>query len=99
MELTGKQKSYLKKLVHNATPVVMIGSKGVSDQVLRAINEELEMKELIKIKFSGFKEAKKQLFPEIAEKSQAIAVDLIGNVGILYRQCQIIEDRKIKIPK
>lgn len=98
MNLTGKQKAYLKKLIHDTKPVVMIGGKGVSEQVIRTINEELEMKELIKIKFVEFKEQKKELFPQIAEKVDAIAIDLIGNMGILYRQNADPEKQIIKIP-
>jgi len=98
MNLTGKQKAYLKKLVHSTKPVVMIGGKGVSEQVIRTINEELELKELIKIKFADFKEQKKELFPQIAEQVNAFAIDLIGNIGILYRQNEDPEKQKIKIP-
>ncbi len=98
MNLTGKQKAYLKKLVHSLNPAVMIGGKGVSEQVIKTIDEELELKELIKIKFSDFKEEKKELFPQIAEEVNAIAIDLIGNVGILYRQNPDPEKQKIKIP-
>jgi len=98
MNLTGKQKAYLKKLVHATKPVVMIGGKGVSEQVISTINDELEMKELIKIKFVDFKDQKKVLFPQIAEQVGAMPIDLIGNMGILYRQNQDPEKQKIKIP-
>jgi RNA-binding protein len=98
MNLTGKQKAYLKKLIHASKPVVMIGGKGVSEQVIKTINEELALKELIKIKFVEFQEEKKELFPQIAEQVGAIAIDLIGNMGILYRQNEDPEKQKIKIP-
>ncbi len=98
MNLTGKQKAYLKKLIHATKPVVMIGGNGVSQQVIRTINEELTLKELIKIKFVDFKEQKKELFPQIAEQVGAVPVDLIGNMGILYRQNEDPEKQKIKIP-
>ncbi len=98
MNLTGKQKAYLKKLVHATKPVVMIGGKGVSEQVIKAIDEELTLKELIKIKFSDFKEQKKEIFPQIAEQVDAIAIDLIGNIGILYRQNSDPDKQKINIP-
>ena len=98
MNLTGKQKAYLKKLIHATKPVVMIGGNGVSEQVIKTIDLELDLKELIKIKFADFKEEKKELFPQIAEKTNAVAIDLIGNVGILYRQNADPEKQKIKIP-
>lgn len=98
MNLKGKQKAYLKKLIHAATPAVMIGGKGVSEQVIKTIDEELELKELIKIKFIDFKEEKKVLFPQIAEQVNAVAIDIIGNIGILYRQNADPQKQKIKIP-
>ncbi|MFA7057235.1 MAG: YhbY family RNA-binding protein [Candidatus Cloacimonadales bacterium] len=98
MNLTGKQKAYLKKLIHGATPAVMIGAKGVSEQVIKTIDDELNLKELIKIKFIEFKDEKKELFAEIAEKVGAYPIDIIGNIGILYRQNSDKEKQKIKIP-
>ncbi len=98
MQITGKQKAYLKKLIHAKKPVVMIGGNGVSEGVIKLVNEELDMKELIKIKFVEYKEMKKELFPQIADQVGAVAVDLIGNVGILYREQADPEKRKIKLP-
>jgi RNA-binding protein len=98
MQIKGKQKSYLKKLAHDTKPVVMIGGNGITEQVIKTIDIELDLKELIKIKFVDFKDMKKELFPQIAEQVNAVAVGLIGNTGILYREQSDPEKRIIKLP-
>ena len=50
MELTGKQKRYLRGLAHHLNPVVYAGKEGVSEAVERKATQELEHHELIKLK-------------------------------------------------
>jgi RNA-binding protein len=60
------------------------------------VDEALALHELIKIKFSEFKEQKKELAPQIAEKTSSHLVHQVGNVIVLYRQQPDPERRKIK---
>ena len=41
---------------------------------------------MIKIKFSDFKEAKHDLAPQLAEKTNSHLITLLGNVVVLYRK-------------
>jgi RNA-binding protein len=95
--LTGQQKMKLRKKAHDLKPIVMIGQQGFSENVENALNEALESHELLKVKFIDFKEVKKQMSVEIAEKTNADIVGLIGNVLILYRECSDPEKRSIKL--
>lgn len=97
-QLKGSQKKYLRSQAHHLKPVVLIGAKGVTSQLIGSVDLALKDHELIKVKFGEFKEAKKEISEEIAQKTKSELVGLIGNITILYRQNPNPEKRKIKIP-
>ncbi|HOG10315.1 MAG TPA: ribosome assembly RNA-binding protein YhbY [Smithella sp.] len=96
-KLKGSQKKYLRAQAHHLKPVVMIGAKGSTTQLISSVNAALNDHELIKIKFGEFKEAKKEISQEIAGKTKSELVGLIGNIAIFYRQNPNPERRKIKL--
>lgn len=71
---------------HHVRPTVMIGKMGLTDAVAAAAEESLACHELIKVKWIDFKEKKQELFSELARRTGAEEVAVIGNVGILYRR-------------
>lgn len=95
--LKGSQRKYLRAQAHHLKPLVMIGAKGLTGQILGSVDLALNDHELIKVKFGEFKEAKKEISEEIAEATQSELVGLIGNIAIFYRQHPNPEKRKIKI--
>ena len=96
-KLKGSQKKYLRAQAHHLKPVVMIGAKGLTMQLISSVNAALNDHELIKVKFGEFKEAKKEISEEIAQATKSEFIGLIGNVVIFYRQHPESEKRKIKI--
>ena len=49
MNLTGKQKRFLRSKAHHLNPIFQIGKGGVNDAMLVQIGEALEKRELIKV--------------------------------------------------
>lgn len=96
--LKGSQRKYLRAQAHHLKPLVMIGAKGVTDQLLASVDLALTDHELIKIKFGEFKEAKKEISAEIALATHSEMIGLIGHIAILYRQHPDLQKRKIRIP-
>jgi len=96
--LKGSQRKYLRAQAHHLKPVVMIGAKGVTSQLIGSVDSALNDHELIKVKFGDFKETKKEVSQEIAGKTKSELIGLIGNIAIFYRQHPEPEKRKIKIP-
>jgi RNA-binding protein len=96
--LKGSQRKYLRAQAHQLHPLVIIGAKGVTQQLIASVDLALKDHELIKVKFGEFKEARKEISMEIAEATKSELVGLIGNIAILYRQHAKPEMRKIKIP-
>ena len=48
--ITGKQRSYLRKLAQQLDPVVYIGKSDMTENVLREMDRLLSSRELIKVK-------------------------------------------------
>lgn len=91
-----KQISYLRGLAHNLNPVVMIGNNGMTDNVIKEIELNLNAHELIKIKVASDDRALRlQMLNGIAEKTNAVAVHHIGKQLVI---CRKSEKAKIVIP-
>lgn len=101
MKLNPKQISLLRGIAHNLSPVVMIGNQGLTDNILKEIELNLNAHELIKIKVSGDdREARKTMYLSICETTAALAVHHIGKQLVIYRPSETIKEKnKIHIPK
>jgi len=97
-KLKGSQKKYLRSQAHHLKPLVIIGAKGLTEQLIGSVDLALKDHELIKVKFGEFKEEKKEISAQIAQVTKSELIGLIGNVAIFYRQQHDPEKRKIKIP-
>ncbi|MFH1136321.1 MAG: ribosome assembly RNA-binding protein YhbY [Pseudomonadota bacterium] len=100
-DLKGFQKKYLRELAHHLKPVVLVGQRGLSGQVLESINQALDDHELIKIKFldAKEKEAKSELSTQVVEETGARVVGMVGHTVILYRPREDPAARKIQLPR
>jgi RNA-binding protein len=81
-------------------PAAVVGRNGVTETLIREIDQALEAGELIKVKFNDFKEKdqKNSLTLEIAEATRSHVAGMIGHVVILYRQNTDREKQQIKLP-
>jgi len=98
--LKGYQKQYLRGLAHPLSPLVQIGQKGCTPELLKEIDATLNRCELIKIKFVDFKEKdqKQEILSQIGTESAAEVVGTVGHTAVLFRQNKNPENRKIKVP-
>jgi len=95
--LTGKQRSYLRTMANGIDTIMQIGKGGVTETVLKQMDDSIEARELIKIKvLSNSQLEAKQTANEIAEAIRAEYVQSIGNKFVLYRES---EDKIIKLPR
>ena len=94
--LTEPQKKRLRALGHDLKPVVMIGNKGLTENVQKEISKALEFHELIKIKASvGDREERNEVFDAIVKEQHAILIQRIGNIGLFFKRNG--EQAKIKL--
>ncbi|AKO31613.1 RNA-binding protein [[Haemophilus] ducreyi] len=97
MTLTTKQKQFLKGLAHHLSPVVMLGGNGLTEGVLAEIDNALQHHELIKVKIAGAdREMKQLIINAIIRETNAINIQTIGHILVLFRQS---DEKKISLPK
>ncbi|MBT8330701.1 MAG: ribosome assembly RNA-binding protein YhbY [Deltaproteobacteria bacterium] len=99
--LKGYQKKFLKGRAHGLKPVVFIGQKGLSANLIASIQDALETHELIKVKFVEFKDRQQKvsLAETLAKKAHCQLVGMIGHIAILFRQQTDPEKRNIELPQ
>jgi RNA-binding protein len=85
-KLSGAELRDLKAKARALDPVVRLGHSGMSDSFLAAMNEALDKHGLVKMKFTDFKEEKKTLTPQIAERTGSTVVMRVGNVAVFYKE-------------
>lgn len=97
MNLSNKQKQYLKSEAHHLKPIVMIGANGFTEGVLAEIENALNFHKLIKIKISAEdRETKKLICEAIIRETDALAVQQVGSIFTIFRPS---EEKKISLPK
>ena len=64
--LSSSERSFLRSKSHHLEPVVLIGKNGITDVTIEAVNQALDARELIKIKFREYKGMKKIPFSSVS---------------------------------
>lgn len=94
--LTGKQRSYLKKLAQTVQPAVIVGRAGVTDAVMQTIDEYLTANELLKVAIQeGAELEAKETANQVADELKADFVQAIGRRFVLCRRAKDPAKRKI----
>lgn len=95
--MTSKQRAYLRGLANTIEPIFQIGKSGLSDNLIKQLNDALEARELIKITvLNTAPDDVKSLGNEIAESTNSTLVQTVGNKITLFRQKK--KDSKIVLP-
>lgn len=95
--ITSKQRAYLRSLAQNITPIFQVGKNGVTDNQIEQLINALEARELIKITLlDTTPDDKYSISNEIAEKTGADVVQIIGKKVTLYKRST--NSPKIELP-
>jgi len=86
MNLSNPQIRKLKALAQRLEPVVYVGKAGVTPELVASVDQALNDHELIKVKFTAYKEEKKSLAAEIAARSHSELIRIVGHVAVFYRE-------------
>ncbi len=100
-KLEGFQRKFLRGVAHTMKPVIFIGQKGLTPQVMTSAKEAIESHELIKVKFNDFKEKeqKEEIAARLEKETGAENVGMIGHTVIFFRQKTDPEKRRITLPQ
>ena len=96
--LSGKQRSYLKKMAHELDPTVYIGKSGLTENIKKEMLTGFEARELVKVKIQeGCTLEPKEVANQLADELDAEFVQAIGRKFVLYRESK--DHQKIELPR
>ncbi len=86
LKLTSSQRQAFREQAHNLNPVVMIGEAGLTENVLKEINNCLDAHGLIKIRvFGDDRPHRVNIYQTICSTLNAAPVQHIGKLLVIYR--------------
>ena len=95
-KLTSSQRKALRGLANPLRPIVHVGEAGISEVVLRALDEALVRHELVKVRLHD-PDDKRAAAQQIADASRAALCGVVGHTVIIYRPNP--ENPRIELPK
>jgi RNA-binding protein len=100
MNLSERQKKYLRGLGHPLKPVIIIGDAGLSESLLAEFESTLDHHELIKVRVRvGDREARDDIIDKLCSLSSAVLIQRIGNMALLYRpNLRKKPEKRIRLP-
>ncbi|MFT5531988.1 MAG: RNA-binding protein [Burkholderiaceae bacterium] len=86
LKLTPSERSALRAEAHALNPIVIIGEAGLTEPVLKEIDNGLDAHGLIKVRvFGDDREARIGMYETICDKLGAAPVQHIGKLLVMYR--------------
>lgn len=96
--MNSKQRAYLGSLASSMTPIFQIGKASLTPEIIEALDEALEKRELIKVSvLKNCIDEPKEIASIISERTHSVVVKVIGKKIVLYRQAK--KNPKIKLPE
>lgn len=85
--LTSRQRAFLRSLAHHLKPIVQVGAEGVTDPLLKTVQEAFNTRELLKVKvLEGAPEGPRETADLIVAALDGVQVaQTIGRTAVLYR--------------
>lgn len=85
--LSPRRRSELRAEAHKLSPTVIVGDKGLTDEVIAEIDRALKAHELIKVRAAtDDRDARNVWMESICEKLEAHPVQQIGKILVVYRE-------------
>lgn len=94
--MTSKERAYLRSLANTIEPVFQVGKSGISDNLIKQVDDALEARELIKLTvLETCPESAMEIGNMLSSKTNCIVVQVLGKKLTLYRKKK--KDSKINI--
>lgn len=89
MSLSREQRREYRAIAHNLKPVIIVGDKGLTENLQGELERALTDHELIKIKVaSQDREARQEAINALCEFSGAEVVQTIGKIAVIMRRAK-----------
>ena len=87
MELSSKQRAYLRSLSNDLDVIVHIGKDGIGENLVKQANDALETRELIKCRvLDNSMLTAREACDELSRLTRSEQVQVIGTKFVLYRE-------------
>ncbi len=98
LELTSKQRAYLKSLASTLNPIFQIGKSSLTPEITEAIGEAFHNSELIKVAvLKNCMDDPRQIAEALASRTHSTVVQVIGKKIVLYKPDK--DKPKIVLPR
>ena len=95
--MNNKQRAYLSGLASKMTPILQIGKSSLTPEIITAVDEALEARELIKISvLKNWFDGPRAMADTMPKSTHSQVVRVIGRKIVLYRAAK---KPKIELPK
>ncbi|NDH66832.1 MAG: ribosome assembly RNA-binding protein YhbY [Gammaproteobacteria bacterium] len=85
--MNNKLKKALKAQAHPLNLVILMGGKGLTENVIVATDEALTTHELIKVKLTGDEKADRSAIAQaLCTATHADLIQIVGHIATLYRK-------------
>ena len=96
--MNSKQRAFLRSLANNINSIFQVGKNGISENLIKQVDDALEARELIKLNvLETSPDDIEEVANSIAEKTNSTLVQIMGNKITLYRARK--KDSRIVLPK
>lgn len=96
--MTSKQRAYLRGLANTIPAILQIGKNGISENLVKQVDDALEARELIKLTvLETSPEETIDIANSLAQSTNSELVQTVGNKITLFRPRK--KDSKINLPK
>ena len=96
--MNSKERAYLKGLANGINPIFQVGKSSLTPELITALDEALEKRELIKISvLKNCLDNPSEIADIIGERTHSEVVQVIGKKIILYRPSK--KNPKITLPR
>lgn len=89
MSFSPEQRREYRTIAHNLKPVIIIGDKGLTENLTQELERALTDHELIKVKVAtADRSAREEIITELCKTSGAQLVQNIGKMAIILRRAK-----------
>lgn len=98
-KLNNKQIRHLRGLGHHLAVLGMIGKEGITDNLVKAVGDNLTAHELVKVRIQDTCTIEREeAVAQLAEAAGAAVVQILGKTALIYRpNPDLNEDKKISL--
>ena len=98
MELTSKQRAYLKSLANSLDPIFQVGKSSLTPEFTASVGDAFNTREILKIAvLKNCADDPREIAQAVAERTHSQVVQVIGKKIILYKPDK--KNPKIVLPK